>query len=340
MTYINKQWLLDQRPKGMPGDECWKLNEEEVRPLEKGEVLIKILYLSIDPYMRGRMNDGASYADPAALGEPMTGESIGVVVESESDKFIKGDYLCVHKGWQTYIIASDEEPALFKADPSKVPLQTYLGTVGMPGRTAYFGLLRVGLPKSGETIVVSAASGAVGTVVGQMGKILGCKVVGVAGGEKKCSYVKDELGFDECIDYKAGNIQEELSKACPDGIDIYFENVGGPVSKAVASLLNEGSRVPICGFISAYNSEDMTKVETPFDIFGAADAVPEHRFFVVTEWFKEWREATEELCQWIAEGKIKYEETITEGFENAPQGLRDVLSGNNFGKQLIKVAEE
>ena len=340
MTYINKQWLLDQRPKGMPGDECWKLNEEEVRPLEKGEVLIKILYLSIDPYMRGRMNDGESYAEPAALGEPMTGESVGVVVESESDKYIKGDYLCVHKGWQTYIIASDEEPALFKADPSIVPLQTYLGTVGMPGRTAYFGLLRVGLPKSGETIVVSAASGAVGTVVGQMGKILGCRVVGVAGGEKKCSYVKDELGFDECIDYKAGNIQENLAKACPDGIDIYFENVGGPVSNAVATLLNEGSRVPICGFISAYNSEDMTKEETPFHIFGAADPTPEHRFFVVTEWFKEWREATEELCQWISEDKIKYEETITEGFENAPQGLRDVLSGKNFGKQLIKVAEE
>jgi len=340
MTYINKQWLLDQRPKGMPGDECWKLNEEEVRPLEKGEVLIKILYLSIDPYMRGRMNDGESYAEPAALGEPMTGESVGVVVESESDKYIKGDYLCVHKGWQTYIIASDEEPALFKADPSIVPLQTYLGTVGMPGRTAYFGLLRVGLPKSGETIVVSAASGAVGTVVGQMGKILGCRVVGVAGGEKKCSYVKDELGFDECVDYKAGNIQEDLAKACPNGIDIYFENVGGPVSKAVATLLNDGSRVPICRFISTYNSEDMTKEETPFHIFSAVDPTPEHRFFVVTEWFKEWREATEELSQWISEGKIKYEETITEGFENAPQGLRDVLSGKNFGKQLIKVAEE
>ena len=340
MTYVNKQWLLDQRPKGMPGDECWKLNEEEVRPLEKGEVLIKILYLSIDPYMRGRMNDGESYAEPAALGEPMTGESVGVVVESESDKYMKGDYLCVHKGWQTYIIASDEEPALFKADPSIVPLQTYLGTVGMPGRTAYFGLLRVGLPKSGETIVVSAASGAVGTVVGQMGKILGCKVVGVAGGEKKCSYVKDVLGFDDCIDYKAGDIQEDLTKACPDGIDIYFENVGGPVSKAVATLLNEGSRVPICGFISAYNSEDMTQEETPFHIFGAANPTPEHRFFVVTEWFKEWREATEELSQWISEGRIKYEETITDGFENAPQGLRDVLSGKNFGKQLIKVAEE
>jgi hypothetical protein len=210
----------------------------------------------------------------------------------------------------------------------------------MPGRTAYFGLLRVGLPKSGETIVVSAASGAVGSVVGQMGKILGCKVVGVAGGEKKCSYVKDVLGFDDCIDYKAGNIEEDLTAACPDGIDIYFENVGGPVSKAVAKLLNPGSRVPICGFISAYNSEDMSKEETPFHIFGAVDPVPEHRFFVVTEWFKEWREATNELSQWISEGKIKYEETITEGFENAPQGLRDVLNGKNFGKQLIKVAEE
>jgi hypothetical protein len=173
-----------------------------------------------------------------------------------------------------------------------------------------------------------------------MGKILGCKVVGVAGGEKKCTYVKDVLGFDECIDYKAGNIEEDLTAACPDGIDIYFENVGGPVSKAVAKLLNPGSRVPICGFISAYNSEDMSKEETPFHIFGAADPVPEHRFFVVTEWFKEWREATNELSQWISEGKIKYEETITEGFENAPQGLRDVLNGKNFGKQLIKVAEE
>ena len=340
MTYTNKQWLLDKRPKGMPGDECWKLNEVETLPLKKGEVLIKVLYLSIDPYMRGRMNDGESYAAPAALGEPMTGESVGIVIESESDKFIKGDYLCVHRGWQTHIVVSDDEPTLFKADPSIVPLQTYLGTVGMPGRTAYFGLLRVGLPKSGETIVVSAASGAVGSVVGQMGKILGCRVIGVAGGEKKCSYVKDELGFDDCIDYKAQGMEEKLKEACPEGVDIYFENVGGPVSKAVSKLLNEGSRVPICGFISAYNSEDMTQEETPFHIFGALDPAPEHRFFVVTEWFKEWREATEELSQWITEGKIKYEETITEGFENAPQGLRDVLSGKNFGKQLIKVAEE
>ena len=338
-TYIHQQWVLDKRPKGRPEDEWWKFNEHEVPELKEGELLIKVLYLSIDPYMRGRMNDGESYADPAALGEPMTGESVGVVVESKSDKYIVGDYLCVHQGWQTFIVANEENPALFKADPSIVPLSTYLGTVGMPGRTAYFGLLRLGLPKSGETIVVSAASGAVGTVVGQMGKILGCRVVGVAGGEKKCSYVKDELGFDDCIDYKAGNLDEDLTKACPEGIDIYFENVGGPVSKAVAKLLNPGARVPICGFISAYNSEDMTKEETPFHVFGALDPTPEHRFFVVTEWFKN-GEKPLMTCKWIAEGKIKYEETITEGFENAPQGLRDVLSGKNFGKQVIKVADE
>ena len=337
---MNKKIILKQRPVGEPKLEDFELLEEEIRNPEDAEVLLKTIYMSLDPYMRGRMNDGESYADPAALGEPMTGESVGIVVESESDKFMKGDYLCVHKGWQTYIIANDEEPALFKADPTIVPLQTYLGTVGMPGRTAYFGLLRLGLPKSGETIVVSAASGAVGSVVGQMGKILGCRVIGVAGGEKKCSYVKDVLGFDDCIDYKADNLLENLTAACPNGIDIYFENVGGPVSEAVAKLLNPGSRVPICGFISAYNSEDMTKEKTPFHIFGEADPVPEHRFFVVTEWFKEWREATNELSQWISEGKIKYEETITDGFENAPQGLRDVLSGKNFGKQLIKVAEE
>jgi len=337
MTYINKQWLLDQRPKGMPGDECWKLNEVEVPPLKKGEVLIKILYLSIDPYMRGRMNDGESYAEPAALGEPMTGESVGVVVESESDIYMKGDYLCVHKGWQTHIVANDEDPALFKADPSVVPLQTYLGTVGMPGRTAYFGLLRVGLPKSGETIVVSAASGAVGSVVGQMGKILGCRVVGVAGGEKKCSYVTDELGFDACIDYKAGNIEEELSSACPDGIDIYFENVGGELSRHVSQNLNKGARVPICGFISKYNSTDITSEETPFHVLGALKPKPEHRFFVVTEWMNKFVEATSVLHDHVKNGDIKYRETITDGFENAPQALRDVLSGKNFGKQIIKI---
>ena len=186
-------------------------------------------------------------------------------------------------------------------------------------------------------MVVSAASGAVGAVVGQLGKIYGCTVIGIAGGPEKCSFVKDELGLDECIDYKAGNLNEDLKNACPNGIDIYFENVGGPVTRAVAPLLNTGSRVPICGFISQYNAPDMLKVETPFQVLGALDDKPKHRFFVVTEWANEWQQATQEILQLVLEDKIKYKETITKGFENAPQALRDVLTGKNFGKQIIEI---
>jgi len=207
----------------------------------------------------------------------------------------------------------------------------------MPGRTAYFGLNRVGKPRSGETLVVSAASGAVGTVVGQLGKIYGCNVIGIAGGPKKCAYVKDVLRFDECIDYKTNNLEDDLKSACSNGIDIYFENVGGPVSKAVAPLLNKGSRVPICGFISQYNEENMIEADTPFKILGKLDKKPEHRFFVVTEWMNEWADATSILSDHVMNDKIRYEETITDGFENAPQALRDVLTGKNFGKQIIKI---
>ena len=207
----------------------------------------------------------------------------------------------------------------------------------MPGRTAYFGLNRVGKPKSGETLVVSAASGAVGAVVGQLGKIYGCRVIGIAGGPEKCAFVKDVLQLDECVDYKAGNLVEDLQNACPNGIDVYFENVGGPVTRAIAPLLNIGSRVPICGFISQYNEADMLKVETPFHVLGALENKPEHRFFVVTEWADEWEAATKEILQLVKEDKVRYRETITKGFENAPQALRDVLTGKNFGKQIIEI---
>jgi NADPH-dependent curcumin reductase CurA len=267
----------------------------------------------------------------------MTGETVGVVVESNSNLFEVGDKVCAHKGWQTFIRAKDTDPALMKVPEGDIKLSAYLGTLGMPGRTAYFGLNRVGKPKSGETIVVSAASGAVGTVVGQLGKEYGCHVIGIAGGPEKCSFVKDELKFDHCIDYKAENLDEELKKACPNGIDIYFENVGGAVTRAIAPLLNQGARVPICGFISQYNAEDMMKVETPFHVLGALNPKPEHRFFVVTEWMDEWQAATKELSQLVKDNKIIYRETITKEFENAPQALRDVLTGNNFGKQLIEV---
>ena len=337
MEYINKQFLLDKRPVGMPEDDCWKLNEESITSIKNNEIIIEVKYLSIDPYMRGRMNDSKSYAAPAKIGEPMTGETAGVVVESNSDLFNVGDKVCAHKGWQTYIKAKDSDPALMKVPESNISLSSFLGTLGMPGRTAYFGLNRVGKPKDGETLVVSAASGAVGTVVGQLGKIYGCKVIGIAGGPEKCSYVKDVLGFDECIDYKSGNLNEKIKDACPNGIDIYFENVGGDVTRAVAPLLNEGSRVPICGFISKYNEKDMMNVETPFHVLGKLDPKPEHRFFVVTEWMDEWESATKEILDLVSEEKILFRETITNGFENAPQALRDVLTGKNFGKQIIEI---
>ena len=337
MEYKNKQFLLDKRPSGMPEDSCWKLNEEIITSIQNNEIIIEVKYLSIDPYMRGRMNDSRSYAAPAKIGEPMTGETAGVVVESNSDLFRVGDKVCAHKGWQTFIKAKDTDPALMKVPESNVSLSSFLGTLGMPGRTAYFGLNRVGKPKDGETLVVSAASGAVGTVVGQLGKIYGCNVIGIAGGPEKCSYVEDVLGFDKCIDYKSGNLDEKLKNACPNGIDIYFENVGGEVTRAVAPLLNEGSRVPICGFISKYNEKDMMNVETPFHVLGKLEQKPEHRFFVVTEWMDEWESATKEILNLVSEEKILFRETITSGFENAPQALRDVLTGKNFGKQIIEI---
>ena len=337
MEYINKQLLLNKRPVGMPADDCWKLNEEKINSIGKSEILIEVKYLSIDPYMRGRMNDSASYAPPAKLGAPMTGESVGVVVESNSDIYHVGDKVCAHKGWQTYIKAKDTDVALMKVPESNISLSSFLGTLGMPGRTAYFGLNRVGKPKDGETLVVSAASGAVGSVVGQLAKIYGCRVIGIAGGQEKCSFVKDVLKFDDCLDYKAGNLKQGLENSCPNGIDIYFENVGGAVTKAIAPLLNKDSRVPICGFISQYNEVDMLKVETPFHILGSLKTKPKHRFFVVTEWSDEWEMATKKILDLIIKGKILYKETITNGFENSPQALRDVLTGKNFGKQIIKI---
>ena len=337
MEYLNTQYLLDKRPKGMPDDDCWRMHQEKITGLDINEILIEVKYLSIDPYMRGRMNDGVSYASPAQLGEPMTGETAGVVVKSRSNLYKVGDKVCIHKGWQTYIKTKDTDLALIKVPDSNHPLSLHLGTLGMPGRTAYFGLNRVAKPKQGDTLVVSAASGAVGSVVGQLGKIYGCNVIGVAGGPEKCLYVKEVLKFDECIDYKAGNLDEQIAKACPKGIDIYFENVGGNVTRAIAPLLNKNARVPVCGFISQYNEDDMLNAETPFHVLGKLNPKPKHRFFVVHEWVDEFEAATELLSGYVSEGTIRYRETITKGFENAPQALRDVLTGKNFGKQIIEI---
>ena len=337
MNYENNRWLLNKRPSGMPEDECWLLDTEIISDISKNEILIKVDYLSIDPYMRGRMNDSKSYAPPAKIGEPMTGETVGTVIESKSKKFNIGDKVCAHKGWQTYIKVSDKDISLYKIENHEIPIHTYLGAVGMPGRTAYFGLNYVGKPKKGETLVVSAASGAVGSVVGQLGKHNGLKVIGIAGGEMKCNFVKNELGFDECIDYKSPDFKDALISSCNDGIDIYFENVGGITTQLIAPLLNIGARVPICGYISKYNSSNIIEEETPFHVLGELNPTPKHRFFVNTEWMDEWDAVTNELSQLVLEDKLRFKETITEGFENAPQGLRDVLSGKNFGKQLIKI---
>ncbi|MES3008337.1 MAG: NADP-dependent oxidoreductase [Pseudomonadota bacterium] len=336
----NTQVLLAKRPVGEPDDSCFEFVETELPALQPGQLLVKVLWLSLDPYMRGRMNDVKSYAKPVGIGEIMVGESAGVVIDSRSDNFKVGDYVTAHMGWQSLIVVDDNAPRLMKVNLDNGTLSAHLGVVGMPGRTAYFGLLELGKPVAGETLVVAAASGAVGSVVGQLGKILGLRVIGIAGGADKCRYVKEELGFDECLDYKAVDLAQALPQACPQGIDIYFENVGGAVTRAVAPLLNKGARVPICGYVSQYNEADITKAVMPQDILKDAPNVPEHRFFVVTEWMERWPEATVQLGRWVKEGRIKYSESIGVGLENAPQLFRGLLRGRNFGKQLVKIADE
>lgn len=336
----NQRWVLAKRPVGEPTEDCFSLETVEVPALTEGQILVEVHYLSLDPYMRGRMRDAKSYAEPLGIGDVVTGESVGRVVESRSARWQVGDAITCHAGWQSLIAIDGDSKALLPVDTEVAPLSAWLGVVGMTGRTAYFGLNRVGKPQKGETLAVSAASGAVGSIVGQLGKIHGMRVVGVAGGPEKCGYCTSELGFDACIDYKAGDLDAGLAAACPDGIDVYFENVGGAVTRAVAPLLNKGSRVPICGFVSLYNSEeDMTQVETPFTVFAKLPDPPEHRFFLVGEWAKEALDASREIGALIADGKVKYRETIAEGIEAAPAAFRGLLAGRNFGKQLVRVRQ-
>jgi NADPH-dependent curcumin reductase CurA len=336
----NIQVFLAQRPVGEPSDESFGFREVDIPELADNQILIQVCWLSLDPYMRGRMNDVKSYADPLQIGDVITGESSGVVIKSTSADFVEGDTVAAHMGWQSHLVANADDPRLMKIDLNNGSLSAHLGVVGMPGRTAYFGLTEVGKPQPGETLVVAAASGAVGSAVGQIAKIKDLRAVGIAGGPEKCRYVKEELKFDACIDYKADNFAAELAAACPDGVDIYFENVGGDVTKAVAPLLNSGARVPICGYISNYNDEDIANSETPMRILKGLDPVPENRFFVVTEWRDLWVEATRQLGSWIQDGKLNYRESVGVGLENAPEYFRGMLKGKNFGKQLIKVADE
>ena len=339
-NYQNHAIVLNQRPNGEIQEGDLIMEDRPVREPDEGEVVAQILWLSLDPYMRPRMNDAKGYMDPIAIGEPITGESVARVVESRSDKLKVGDLVTCYSGWQEYVTFPADAPMVYKIHQKDgVPLQTYLGVAGMPGRTGYCGLNYVGKPEKGETVVVSAASGPVGTVVGQTAKANGCRVVGIAGGPEKCSYVVDVMKFDACVDYKVGNLEADLKAACPDGIDIYYENVGGDVTRAVAPLLNLGARVPICGFVSAYNAKSTDKVETPFDILKRLDPVPEHRFFLVTEWQDRHQEITDILTSRITSGQIKYRETVAEGLENAVEAFKGMLKGKNFGKQLVHIAD-
>ncbi len=334
--YQSKTIVLAKRPEGEPKSENFRLETHPVRELQKGEFLIKVLWLSMDPYMRPRMDDRESYKKPVPIGGMMPGESVGEIIASRSEQYQVGDIVTAYTGWQSHHIGREGEAQLRKVNPAGLSPTVFLGPAGMPGRTAYFGLLRVGMPKAGETVVVSAASGAVGSVVGQIARYLGCYAVGIAGGEEKCRYVTEELGFDACVDYKADAFPARLASVCDKGIDVYFENVGGAVTHAVAPLLNKGARVPVCGFVATYN--DMDKSETPFDVLGALSEPPEHRFFLVSEWNAEYGPATEQLLTWIKDGVIRYRETVTDGLENAPKAFLNMLRGTNTGKQLVKVA--
>lgn len=340
MAVENTRIVLSSRPSGEPSPENFGIEKESLPKLKKGQVLIKVIYLSLDPYMRGRMSKEKSYAEPIAVGDVITGESAGVVVKSKSLRFREGEYVCCPSGWQSHFIAEENDLMVYPVDPSLVPLSTYLGVCGMPGRTAYFGLLREGKPSAGETIVVSAASGAVGSVVGQIAKMENLRVVGVAGGPEKCAWVRDDLGFDKCIDYKAGNLDEALSDACPDGIDIYFESVGGALSESVARQLNPGARVPICGYISNYNAKKITETRTPFHIFGELPSPPWHQFFLVFDYVSDYAEANRKLIGWVAGGQLKYRETIVKGLRKAPEYFNWLFKGKNFGKLIVQVAKE
>jgi NADPH-dependent curcumin reductase len=329
----NRRVVLVSRPEGEPVLSNFRLETASLPDVPEGRVLVKNLYLSIDPYMRGRMSDRPSYARPVGIGEVMVGGTVGTVVESRAPGIAVGTLLVGYGGWQDYAVLNpaDQNTLPVGAD---LPLSTALGVTGMPGATAYFGLTKIGEPKQGETVVVSAASGAVGSVVGQIAKLMGCRAVGVAGGPKKCEYVTKDLGFDVCIDHRSPNMAAELARACPKGIDVYFENVGGKVLEAVAPLLNPGSRVPICGFISQYNEADPV---SPFTVLGALPHPPVHRFFLVWEWPDEYAGAVKKLALWVREGKLKYSEDVTEGLEQAPRALIGVLRGENFGKKIIKI---
>ena len=326
----NKRIVLASRPKGWVTEENFRLETAPLPRPAEGEVLVKNLWLSLDPYMRGRMDDVKSYVKGVDLGEVMVGQTVGEVVESRNEKFKQGDKVLTQLGWQLYGTAKE----VSKVQEGGAPLSYYLGCLGMPGMTAYFGLKEIGQPKAGETVVVSAASGAVGSVVGQLAKSWGARAVGIAGGAEKCSYVTRELGFDACVDYKAGNLHRDLKEACPKGVDVYFDNVGGVTLDTMLRLMNVHSRIIVCGLISEYNATE------PYGYRNLRSVLVNRirmQGMIVFDWRERYGEALKALAGMHAQGKLKTRESVVEGLENAPRGLISLLKGGNFGKQLVKL---
>jgi len=335
-----RQIRLARRPQGEPAPADFELARVPAPEPGAGQVLTRTIYLSLDPYMRGRMNAERSYADPVPIGGVMEGGAVGVVEASKFDGLRAGDIVVGRTGWQDYAVC--DGAALRKVDPKAGPISTAVGVLGMPGMTAYTGLLNIGRPKEGETLVVAAASGAVGSAVGQIGKIKGCRVVGVAGGPEKCRYVTGTLGFDACIDHRARDFESRLAAACPKGIDIYFENVGGRVLEAVIPLLTFFSRMPVCGLISQYNMTALP--EGPNRLPQLMRAVLTSRVhmqgFIVRDYAAQQADFLRDMGRWVREGRIKYREHRVKGLENAPAALIGLLKGENFGKVVVEVSDD
>jgi NADPH-dependent curcumin reductase CurA len=323
--------VLASRPKGQVVPENFRLESLPVPELKDGELLVRNHYMSLDPYMRGRMEDAKSYAAPQVIGETMIGGTVGEVVASKNAKFNVGDKVIGMLGWAEMGVS--DGLLLRKVDTTHIPLSAYLGSVGMPGLTAWYGLTQIMQPKAGETIVVSAASGAVGSVVGQLGKQLGCRVVGIAGGSDKCAYVVNELGFDACIDYKAGNLEADLAAATPDGIDAVFENVGGEIFDASLARMNAFGRIALCGLIAGYNGEQLSIKNARVFLTMRLTM----RGFIVSEHMDLWPQGLKELGGLVATGKLKFRESVAEGIAAAPEAFIGLLKGKNFGKQLVKL---
>jgi NADPH-dependent curcumin reductase CurA len=337
-THLNTQIVLASRPTGAVTPDNFALRDEPIPELTDGQVLVRHHYLSLDPYMRGRMNDGKNYAAPQAINAVMIGGTVGEIIATRHAKYAVGDSVVGMGGWQHYSVVDANQPgAVRKVDTQHVPLAAYLGTVGMPGVTAWYGLLKICAPKPGQTVVVTAASGAVGSTVGQLAKHHGARAVGIAGGPEKCAYVVNELGFDACIDYKAhadaAGLYRELKAATPDGVDCLFENVGGRVMDAVLSRMNAFGRVAVCGMISGYNGEPIP-MTNPRLILTERLRI---EGFIVSEHMEVWPEALRELGEGVASGRIKYRETVADGIAQAPEAFIGLLNGRNFGKQLVKL---